>query len=374
MTDESRLGAARGSAKWAAFPPDVLPVWVAEMDFPLAEPVKAALLEAIERDDTGYLGPDLAGVPDAFAAFAERRLGWSVDAEQVSVTTDVMVGIEELLRVLTEPGAGVVITPPVYPPFFADVRHAGREVVEAPLAGDHLDLGAIERGFEAGAQAVLISNPHNPLGRVWTGGELAALADLAAEHGAWVISDEIHAPLVLSGASHVPFLQVSETAAARGFALTSASKAFNLAGLKLGLIVTASGAARDRVARMSVESHWRAGYLGAIAAEAAFREGDEWLDDVLDTLDGNRRLLAELLAERLPGVGYTPPQASFLAWLDCRALGLGDDPAAAFLERGRVALSRGLDFGAQGAGYARLNIGTTPELIAEAVARMAAAT
>jgi cystathionine beta-lyase len=364
---------ARRSAKWAVYPPDVLPAWVAEMDFPLAEPVKAALQDAIERDDTGYLGPDLAGVPEAFAAFAERRLSWGVDPEQVSVATDVMVGIEELLQVLTEPGDGVVITPPVYPPFFHDIRHTGREVIEAPLAGEDFDAGAIERAFEAGARTLLISNPHNPLGRVWPAAQLAAIADLAAEHGAWVISDEIHAPLVLEGARHVPFLEVSETAAARGFALTSASKAFNLAGLKLGLIVTAAGGPRDRVAGMALEGHWRSGYLGAIAAEAAFREGDAWLDDVLQTLDGNRALLGELLSERLPGVGYTPPQASFLTWLDCRALGLGEDPAAAFLERGRVALSRGLDFGAQGAGFARLNIGTRPELVEEAVARMAAA-
>jgi cystathionine beta-lyase len=279
-----------------------------------------------------------------------------------------MVGVEECLQVLTDPGAGVVIAPPVYPPFFADIRHAGREVVEAPLAGGALDVAAIERAFEAGAQALLLCNPHNPLGRVWTRGELGAVADLAAEHGAWVISDEIHGPLALDGA-YTPFLEVSD----RAVALTSASKAFNLAGLKLGLIVTAGGEARDRVAKLPLDLHWRSGYLGAIAAEAAFRDGDEWLDGVLATLDDNRRLLGELLASQLPDVRYEPPQASFLAWLDCRALGLGDDPAAAFLERGRVALSRGLDFGAQGAGYARLNLGTEPELVEEAVTRMAAA-
>jgi cystathionine beta-lyase len=357
----------RRSAKWAAYPSDVLPAWVAEMDFPLAEPVKMALRSAIERDDTGYLGPDLAGVPDAFAAFAERRLGWSVDPDQVCVASDVMVGIEECLHALTDPGAGVVITPPVYPPFFHDIRHAGREVVEVPLAGSDLDLGAIERAFQAGAQALLLCNPHNPLGRVWSAQVLSALAGLAQEHGAWVISDEIHGPLVLEGA-YTPFLEISN----RGVALTSASKAFNLAGLKLGLIVTAGGEARDRVAKLAPEAHWRAGFLGAIAAEAAFRDGDEWLDEVLATLDANRLRLGQLLARALPVVGYTPPQAGFLAWLDCRALGLGDDPAVAFLERGRVALSGGLNFGAVGAGFARLNIGTSPELVETAVARMAA--
>jgi cysteine-S-conjugate beta-lyase len=354
----------RQSAKWAAYPPDVLPAWVAEMDFPLAEPVKAALHEAVERDDAGYLGPELLGVPQALAEFAARRLDWEVDPEQVIVATDVMVGIEECLRVLTDPGAGVVITPPVYPPFFADVRHADREVVEAPLIDGQFDIAAIERAFEGGAQAILLCNPHNPLGRVWSRGELAAVVDVAGEHGAWVLSDEIHGPLAHR---FTPIQTVSD----RAVALTSASKAFNLAGLKLGLIVTAGGEARDRIAPIAADAHWRAGYLGAIAARAAFTEGDEWLDDILARLDDNKRLLADLFAEHLPQVGYTPPDASFLAWLDCRAL--GEDPAKTFLERGRVALSRGLDFGAQGAGFARLNFGTDPERLEEAVSRMAAA-
>jgi cysteine-S-conjugate beta-lyase len=360
--DSRRLD--RQSAKWAAYPPDVLPAWVAEMDFPLAEPIKAALHDAVERDDAGYLGPELYGVPQALAGFAARRLDWEVDPEQVVAAADVMVGVEECLRVLTDPGAGVVITPPVYPPFFADVRHVDRQVVEAPLIDGSFDIAAIERAFEQGAQAILLCNPHNPLGRVWSRGELAAVVDVAAEHGAWVLSDEIHAPLAHG---FTPIHALSD----RAIALTSASKAFNLAGLKLGLIVTAGGEARDRIAPIEPEAHWRAGYLGAIAAKAAFTEGDEWLDDIRARLDENKRLLGELLAERLPEIGYTPPDASFLAWLDCGSL--GEDPAKVFLERGRVALSRGLDFGAQGAGYARLNFGTDPERLEETVSRMAAA-
>jgi cystathionine beta-lyase len=331
------------------------------MDFPLADPIKAALLDAVERDDTGYLGPELYGVPQALAEFAARRLDWEVDPEQVVVATDVMVGVEECLRVLTDPGAGVVITPPVYPPFFADVRHVEREVVEAPLIDGDFDIAAIERAFEDGARAILLSNPHNPLGRVWERDELAAVADVADEYGAWVLSDEIHAPLA---DTFTPIHSVST----RAVALTSASKAFNLAGLKLGLIVTAGGEPRDRIAPLAADAHWRAGYLGAIAARSAFTEGDEWLDDTRATLVSNRELLGELLP---PEIGYTPPQASFLAWLDCRTL--GEDPAKLFLERGRVALSRGLDFGAQGAGFARLNFGTEPERLEEIVSRMAAA-
>src|SRR3954465_12596981 len=269
----------RRSAKWAGYPPDVLPVWVAEMDFPLAEPIKAALHEAVERDDIGYLGPELLGVPQALADFAARRLGWEVDPEQVIVATDVMVGVEECLRVLTDPGAGVVITPPVYPPFFADVRHAGREVVEAPLIGGDLDVAAIERAFEDGAQAILLCNPHNPLGRVWSRGELAAVVDVAGEHGAWVIADEIHGPLARG---FTPIHALSD----RAVALTSASKAFNLPGLKLGLIVTAGGEARERIAPIAEGPHWRARYLGAIAARVAFTDGDEGLGETPATVGG----------------------------------------------------------------------------------------
>jgi cysteine-S-conjugate beta-lyase len=351
----------RRSAKWTQYPPEVLPAWVAEMDFPLAPPIKAALHAAVERDDVGYLSPRLESLTAAFAGFAERRLGWTVDPAQVRVATDVMVAVEELLLVLTAPGDGVIINPPVYPPFFADVAHAGRRVVEVPLRADFsLDVDGIADAFAAGARALLLCNPHNPTGRAATREELTAIADAAEAYGAWVISDEIHAPLMLGDAEFTPFLSIST----RGAVLSSASKAFNLAGLKLGLIVS------EHVERLPDWLNWRTGFLGAIAAEAAFTEGDAWLDETLATIASNHALLAELLPA---AIGFQPPQASFLAWLDCRATGLGDDPAAAFLEHGRVALSRGLDFGAQGAGFARLNVGTRPELVEEAVRRLAAA-
>ncbi len=351
----------RGSAKWTQYPPDVLPAWVAEMDFELAPPIKAALHDAIERDDAGYLGTRHESLTSAFVGFAARRLGWTVDPAQVRVATDVMVGVEELLLVLTSPGDGVIVNPPVYPPFFADVTHTGRTLVEVPLLRDGgLDVEGVADAFAAGARAYVLSNPHNPTGRVWTRDELSAVASAAEAHDAWVLSDEIHAPMVFDGIEFTPYLSVST----RGAALTSASKAFNLAGLKLGIIVS------EHVDRLPPGMNWRAGYLGAVAAEAAFTEGDEWLDETRATILANHEYLA---AELPAGIAYSVPQASYLAWLDCRATGLGDDPARAFLERGKVALSRGLDFGAQGAGFARLNVGTTPDLVEEAVRRLAAA-
>jgi len=356
----------RRSSKWGQHPPDVLPAFVAEMDVALAPPVRAALLEAVELGDTGYAEP--GRLFEAFAGFARRRFGWEPDPGRMVLMPDVMAGIVELLRVLTAPGAGVVITPPVYPPFFEGIPEAGRSVVEVPLAGGELDLDALESAFAAGAGAFLLCNPHNPTGRVLDRPQLDAVAAVAERHGVVVVADEIHAPLTLAGARHTPFAAPGERCAV---VLTCASKAFNLAGCKCA--VAGSREVARKLESLPSELPYRAGILGVIGSEAAFEHGDAWLDDLLVALDRNRRRLAELLAARLPAIRYRPPDASFLAWLDCRALGLGDDPAGAFLERGRVALEPGPSFGAPGRGFARLNIGTSEELLAEAVGRMAAA-
>lgn len=364
----------RRSDKWARHPDDVLPAFVAELDFPLAEPVKAALHAAVERDDAGYVGPEQPALASAFAGFAQRRLGWAVDPARVRVIPDVMAGIAEVLRVLAAPGDGVVVSSPVYPPFFSTVAEVGCRVVDVPLVdGGALDLDGIATALDRGVRLVLLCSPQNPTGHVPAREELAALAELAARYDAWVLADEIHAPLTLAGAEHVPFLTVSPAAAERGIAFTSASKAFNVAGLKAAVVVTASDAAAAVVEQLPADLHDRAGLFGVLAAEAAFADGDAWLNEVLAQLDANRAILSELLAEHLPDVGYRPPRASYLAWLDCRALGLGDEPARTFLEQGRVALGRGLDFGAPGAGHARLTIGTSPQLLEQAVVRMAAA-
>jgi cysteine-S-conjugate beta-lyase len=363
---------ARRSEKWRAFPPDVLPAFVAEMDFPLAEPLKRALHDAIDRDDCGYAHP--GGLAEAFAAYADARFGWAADPAGVTMLPDVMGGVAEVLRQATAPGDGVVINPPVYPPFFAAVREIERRVVEAPLVraagGFQLDLDGLRDAFAAGARALLLCNPHNPTGRVLARSELEAVAELAGRYDAVVVADEIHAPLTLPGATHTPWVALGGDAAERGVTVTSASKAWNVAGLKCAVVVTGSRRMRELVARIPKEVRYRTGHLGTLASVAAFREGGPWLDAVLAHLDRNRRLLADLLAARLPAVGYQPPEASYLAWLDCTGLGLGDDPAAAFLERGRVALSHGPDFGRPGAGYARLNLGTSAELLEEAVDRM----
>jgi cystathionine beta-lyase len=350
----------------------VLPAWVAEMDLAPAPPVSEALARAVAAGDTGYAYPAGSHLAESLAGFLERRMGWGIDPEGVITCNDVVSGLTHLLGVLTEPGAGVVVTPPVYHPFFSLVGEAGRPLVEVPLLdGRELDLDGIERAFAAGSRAMLLCNPHNPTGTVAAPETLARLAEIAAAHDGWILADEIHAPLTLPGATHVPFATVSETAAERGIVLLSASKAFNLAGLGCAQIVAAPGPAREAAERLSFFAR-HCGQLGLIGTEAAYREGDEWLDAVIALLDGNRRLLAELLAEELPAAGFDEPEAGYLAWLDLTACGLGDDPAPALLERGRVAVSPGIQFGRGGEGHVRLNVGTSPELVAEAVRRVAA--
>lgn len=371
----------RTSTKWREHPQDVLPLWVAEMDVLLAEPVQDALRTAVERGDTGYAAG--TAYASALAAFAAERWGWDgVVVEQTSLVPDVMLGIVEVLRLLTEPGDAVVVNCPVYPPFYAFLETMGLRVVEAPLAGGRLDLDALADAFSApSARAYLLCSPHNPTGTVHTAAELAAVAALAQARGVRVVSDEIHAPLVLPGARFVPWLTVPGAEA--GFSVLSASKGWNLAGVKAALVVAGPAAVRDLARMPEVVSHGPS-HLGVLAHSAALAAGGPWLDALLAGLDDNRRLLGRLLEEHLPGVRWTPPEATYLAWLDCRALGLDDGtatadrglvtsssgPAGAFLRRARVALSAGPAFGSGGAGHVRLNFATTSRILAEAVRRM----
>ncbi|MBZ9641474.1 MalY/PatB family protein [Streptomyces sp. PSKA30] len=365
----------RTSMKWRTYPDDVLPLWVAEMDVPLAEPVVRAVTDALALGDTGY--PAGTAYAEALADFAQKRWGWAgLAVERTAIVPDVMLGVVEMIRLVTGPGDAVVVNPPVYPPFFQFVTHMDRRVVEAPLGPDlRIDFGTLEETFRqavAGGRraAFLLCSPHNPTGTVHTAAELSAVARLAERYGVRVVADEIHAPLVLAGADFVPYLSVP--GGERGLSLMSASKAWNLAGLKAALAVAGPAAAAD-LARLPEEVSHGPSHLGVIAHTAALREGTAWLDAVLAGLDDNRRLLADLLAEHLPAVDYRPGEATYLAWLDCRALGLGDDPADVFLHRGRVALNSGIPFGAGGVGHVRLNLATSPEIITEAVRRMAAA-
>jgi cystathionine beta-lyase len=353
----------------------VLPAFVAEMDFDLAEPVTQAVIAAMQRGDAGYGYKGALG--EAYAGFAAERLGWRPDPDRVFAIPDVMTGLAEVISAITPPGCGIVINPPVYPPFWFRFGFSGRRIIEAPMTRSadgryDLDPAAIDAALsEPGAAAYLLCSPHNPTGNVWSADQLAMVADLCQQHGAVLLVDEIHAPLVLAGARYTPFLSIDHEMTERAYTFSSASKGWTIPGLKCGVAVTGSGEGCKLLAE-----RWEAllpGNLGVLASVAAFTGGLPWLDALLGQLAENRALAGRLLAEHLPQAGYAPPQASFLAWVDCRRLGLGDDPAAAFLERGRVALTPGPAFGGQGKGFARLNMGTSPELLTEAILRMASA-
>jgi cysteine-S-conjugate beta-lyase len=364
----------RTSTKWRRFAPEVLPLWVAEMDVRIAEPVADALMRAVRDGDTGY--PHGTGYAEAYAGFAAERWGWEPAIADTRLVPDVMIGISEVLKLLTAPGDTVIITSPVYPPFYSFVRHLGRRIRAVPLGVDlRLDLSALELAFarssaDGAGAAVLLCSPHNPTGTVHTEDELSTLAGLAARHGVRVVVDEIHAPLTLSGTRFRPYLSVPGGEA--GIVVTSAAKGWNLSGLKAGLAVAGPAAAED-LARMPEEVGHGASHLGVIAHSAALRHGGSWLDSLLVDLQLNRALLGRLLAAELPSVGWRPGEATYLAWLDWRALGLGDDPATELVERARVALTPGVGFGPEGNGFARLNFATNPDLLTEAVRRIAAA-
>ncbi|HEY0247432.1 MAG TPA: aminotransferase class I/II-fold pyridoxal phosphate-dependent enzyme [Gryllotalpicola sp.] len=364
----------RTSEKWALFDAEHLPMFVAEMDFPLAPPIRQALHAAIDRGDTGYLNPRDPGVAAAFAAFAADRWGWRPPVSGMATTTDVSVVVVESLRRLVRPGEGVVVMPPVYPPFFDFVTEAGGTVVEVPLADDGvgwaIDLDGVDAALAAGARGVLLCSPHNPLGLVHPRAQLRALSEIVERHGGFVVSDEIHAPLTHTDAVFTPYLSVSDAAREHGIAAHSASKAFNLAGLKCALFVTAGERMTALVRGLPEEIVFRTGLFGAMASRVGFAEGRDWLDGTIAALEGNRRLLTQLLTERMPAVGYREPRASYLAWLDFRALDWGDDPARIARRRGKVVLSNGPRFGAPGRGFARLNLACSPELLAEAVDRL----
>ncbi|WP_246222032.1 MULTISPECIES: MalY/PatB family protein [Gordonia] len=364
----------RTSEKWRTYPDDVLPLFVAEMDFTIADVVADAIIGQVRTSDIGYAG-SVGRVGEVFAGFAERRWGWRPDPAGVRLTTDVSVVIVEALRVLIEPGDTVIINPPVYPPFFDMIPEAGGRVVEVPLisddAGYRLDVDGIGQAFADGARALLLCSPHNPVGRVHTADELARIAESAAEHGAFVVSDEIHAPLVHRPGDFVPFLAVGDAAREVGVAAHSASKGFNIAGAKCALTVSAGERVGALLDRQPEEVGFRTSILGRAATEAAFEHGDAWLDAVLALIGDNLTLLEEHLALGIPSVTMRRPAASYLAWLDFRATDLGDDPGLPILEQGRVGLHHGPAFGTQGAGFARLNTACSPEVLTEAVDRIA---
>lgn len=363
-----------GGLKWTYYDEDVLPAWVAEMDFGLAPAVSEALHRAVDDGITGYPYPDAEeAVAEAAVDFWADSFDWSVDPTWVFPAPDVIEGIRRAIIHLTRPGSPVVLHTPVYFPFFSMVEQAGREIIEAPSRVDEngrytIDLGAIERGLAAGAGSVVVCNPWNPTGRVLTREELEDVLALAARHDARFIADEIHGSITYDR-THVP---VALLDAANTVTVTAASKAWNLPGLKCAQVVLTNEADRevwkDHFARHMVG----VGTFGLIATEAAYSKGQEWLEEVRERLSANRELLIALVAEHLPRARFTPPEGTYLAWLDMAEYGL-DDPYRFLVDRARVATSAGAHFRGGGDQHVRLNFATETGILIDIVERIGSA-
>lgn len=371
--------ARRTGVKWRRGGEPVLAAWIADMDFPLAPEIGAAIASLVATDDLGYPDASLeAAVRTAYARRSLERHGHAVDPDDVVIVSDVVQGIYLTLLALTAPGDGIAILTPSYPPFFAAVADTGRRVLACDLVPGEdryeLDVDALTSVVRSGeARCLLLCSPHNPTGRCFSRGELSALADLARDADLLVVSDEIHADLVLHGASHVPFASLGPEVAARTVTLSSASKAFNVAGLRCAVAAFGSAALRERFERFPAHARGSVGVPGMVAAVVAWEQGGAWLDAVLAKLASHRDVVASYVAAQLDGTAHRRPEATYLAWLDFRGAGLGDDPAAWLREHAGVALSPGPDFGAAGRGHARLNFATPRPVLDEILERIGAA-
>ena len=369
---------ARRNNKWRFYPDDVLPAWVADMDFAAPEPIRAFMQQMADSSDFCYaLKPPYPLLEQVLVARMRDRFGWEMDGAPVEVVTDVVQGIAIALMTLGEEGQGAVVQPPIYGPFLDATRSTRRPAVFNPLVLTEqsyaLDFDQLEQTVTNNARFLLLCNPHNPCGRVFTREELEGLAQAALRHDLVILSDEIHADLVYPGNTHIPMATLGPEVSARTVTFVSASKAFNTAGLRSALVVFGSDVLHQRF-----KSYPRAlrGGLNAFGAEAmriAWSECDEWLQEVLAYLQGNRDLLAQAISLQMEGVGYRQPEATYFAWLDFRPLELGEEPFEFFLREARVALEPGLNFGPQGAGFARLNFATSNDILLQILARMSAA-
>src|SRR5262245_3343073 len=366
-----------GSSKWFKYPPDVLPLWVADMDFASPEPIVRALRERVEHGVFGYGHQlEVTELSEVFADRLHKRYGWTVSPEALVLIPGVIPGFNVACRMLASPGQGIAMQTPLYPPLLRVPGNVGLRFDEVPLGRDAngryaVDHAAVEAAIRPDTRSFLRCNPHNPVGRVFTRDELTRLAETCLRRGVAIVSDEIHCDLVFSGHRHLPIASLDPEIADRTITLMAPSKTFNLAGLKSAMAIIPNRELRERFVAARLDLVQNANIMGYTAALAAYRDGQPWLDDLLRYLEANRDILARHVADRLPGVSMVAPEGTYLAWLDCRAARLpGDDPFAFFLERAGVALNDGATFGTRGQGFVRLNFGCPRTLLGQALERM----
>jgi len=364
------------SSKWQKYGPDVLPLWVADMDFQSPEPVIRALRERVEHGVFGYLALEQPEFHELFADRLLKRYGWRVSPDAVVIIPGVIPGFNVAGRILAAPGDGLILQTPVYPPILRAASSIGLTREEAPLARRadgryEVDLDAFSTAIGERTRFFLLCNPHNPVGRVLTRDELMSLAQICLRRGLAIVADEIHCELTLGGSRHTPIASLDPEIADRTITLMAPSKTFNLAGLKCSVAVIPNAALREKFVNGRIDLVQTVNVFGYTAAFAAYRDGQPWLDELLRYLEANRDFVTEYVRTRLPGVAMFPPEATYLAWLDCRnASGASRDPFTFFLENARVALNDGTLFGSGGAGFVRLNFGCPRSLLAKALDRM----
>ena len=366
-----------GAVKWAAYP-DAIGAFIAEMDFGTAPAVTRALHRSVDAAQFGYLPKALtADLSQACADWCRDRYSWDVDPADVRPVADVLEALKIAIDFFSAPRTAVILPTPAYMPFVTMPPILGREVLQVPMVEvdgrPRYDLDALDAAFRAGGNLLVVCNPHNPIGRVLEPAEMLAISEVVDLHGGRVFSDEIHAPLVYPGHRHVPYASVSPTAAGHTLTATSASKAWNLPGLKCAQVILSNDPDRKAWRRLAYLTEHGAAILGVVANSAAYAEGGRWLGEVLDYLDGNRTALADLIAELLPGVRYTPPEGTYLAWLDFSDTPLADDPAGYLREHASVALTGGALCGDAGRGFVRLNFATPRPVLARAVEQLGTA-
>lgn len=364
-----------GSKKWSTTP-GVIGSTVAEMDFGVSEQIADALRSLLDEGLVSYLPAQRRNdMVNACAGWLRDSYDWEVDAESIRPLPDVLRGLEAVITHFTSPGASVILPTPTHVPFLSVPGQLGRRVVEVPMIEEEdlayrLDLDGIDAAFAAGAELLVLCSPHNPIGKVYSRAELDALAQIVDGHGGRVFSDEIHSPLVFPDHEHVPYPTVSATAASHAITATSASKGWNLSGLKCAQLILSNEADAQRWSEIGFLSEHGAGLFGAVASAAAYEHSRDWLAQVIDYLDESRRLAGELIARHLPGVRYRPPEGTYLAWLDCRGIGKGDEAADFFNQQAGVAVNDGAGCGRAGRGHVRLNLATSHAILSETIERM----
>ncbi len=366
----------RTGVKWTDYPEDVIPAWIADLDFPVAEPIKQAIKDVMAREDFGYIARDAQQkLAEAYSERMQTRCGWAPDPQLTQSFGDLIQALRAAVETFSTPGDGVVIQTPIYHPFLDIVSELDRVLVDNPLQvgeqGFAVDIDGLERAVTSDTRMLLLCNPHNPTGRVLTRRELEQIASIAITNNLVVVSDEVHSDLVFPGHEHIPIASLNPEIARRTITLSSASKAFNIAGLKCALMHFGHADLMNRhLERFHPRLLGPPNVFGIEATLAAWRSGDDWLAALMEQLDHNRSRIREVLDERAPEIRYFPPEASFLAWLDCTALGLEGAPHDFFLEEARVALSDGREFSSYTDNFVRLNFATPPPVLDEMLDRM----